>query len=134
MLAAEKGHHRVCDLLCYLLMRRGVKIDLVDNNGKTALMLAAEKGHHRVCNLLIRRGAKIDLADKDRKTALMLAVESGYDEVYRLLKGEGTVINRYSKKALLRPSPISISDRRSATESSPLARNSSVSEVKKSPT
>lgn len=52
-------------------------LNVIDNQGKTALMHAVMKGNESYCRTLINAGADLEIRDKDNKTALMLAVEQG---------------------------------------------------------
>ncbi|XP_048250455.1 ankyrin repeat domain-containing protein 50-like isoform X2 [Haliotis rufescens] len=108
MMAAEKGHRQVCDLL----VREGADVSLVgvDRNnilhmaclgghvdivkyvlsqqdadmngrgqyGRTPLMMAAVKGHRQVFDLLVRKGADVSLVDDDGNNILHMACHGGH--------------------------------------------------------
>ncbi|XP_071111739.1 ankyrin repeat domain-containing protein 50-like [Haliotis cracherodii] len=108
MMAAEKGHRQVFDLL----VREGADVSLVDDNGsnilhvaclgghvdivkyvlsqkvadmngrgqygRTPLMVAAEKGHRQVFDLLVTQGADLSLVDDDRNNILHVACLGGH--------------------------------------------------------
>ena len=85
MLAADKGHERVVELL----LRHGAEVDLQDSGGGTALMSAATNSHERVVELLIRHGAEINLQQRGGLTALMGAAADGHlPNLLRLLAAE----------------------------------------------
>ena len=55
MYAAYKGRKEVCTLL----LDRGAKVDMADEDGWTALMIVAWEGYKEICELLIERGADL---------------------------------------------------------------------------
>ncbi|XP_071111894.1 serine/threonine-protein phosphatase 6 regulatory ankyrin repeat subunit A-like [Haliotis cracherodii] len=108
MMAAEKGHRQVFDLL----MTQGADVSLVDDNrndilhvaclgghvdmvkyvlsqkvadinsrgqyGRTPLMATAEKGHRQVFDLLVTQGADVSLVDENRNNILHVACLGGH--------------------------------------------------------
>ncbi len=64
-----------------LLISKGLKIDLADTNGNTALMLASENGNLNAGKWLLKNGAKLDLKNKEGKTAREIAFENSRIEM-----------------------------------------------------
>ncbi len=93
MYAAYKGRKEVCTLL----LDRGAKVDMADEDGWTALMIVAWEGYKEICELLIERGAKVDIANKDGCIPLMLGAWKGHREVCELLIDKGTKIDTVNK-------------------------------------
>lgn len=54
-------------------IRKGVDVNSLDDNKRTALMLAAYNGHEGIVRLLIEKNADVDLVDGSNRTALMFA-------------------------------------------------------------
>ena len=54
----------------------GAAVDMVDNEGRTALMWACNRGHHECAQALIDAQANLELTNRDGKNALMFACES----------------------------------------------------------
>jgi ankyrin repeat protein len=71
-----------------LLLSLGADVNLVDQNGETALMHAAmvDYGDTRVLDALLAAGARRDLASPDKRTALDLARAWGHTDHVRLLE------------------------------------------------
>ena len=69
-----------------MLLGRGAKVNLQDDEGSTALHAAAYIGHVRIVQLLVRSQAVLDVCDADGETALDWATERGHTEVVELLK------------------------------------------------
>ena len=89
------------------LVEKGVNIDDVDSNGRTALMLASKAGHEEIVEtllsagangsqdshsrggqVLLKEGADPNIRKKDGATALMYASQNGHSDVVQiLLKG-----------------------------------------------
>ncbi|XP_048250649.1 uncharacterized protein LOC124152553 [Haliotis rufescens] len=121
MVAAEKGHRQVFDLL----VTRGAGVSLVDqlrNNilhvaclgghvdmvkyvlsqkvtdinsrgryGRTPVMVAAEKGHRQVFDLLVTQGADVTLVDDGRNNILHVACLGGYVDMIKYVLSQKTV-------------------------------------------
>lgn len=74
MLAAASGHAEIVDLL----LRSGAEINIVDENGQTALILALARGNSEVANLLVSvPGIDVNSKTTQGMTALMYAVDLG---------------------------------------------------------
>ncbi|XP_048250456.1 ankyrin repeat domain-containing protein 50-like [Haliotis rufescens] len=86
MMAAEKGHRQVFDLL----VREGADISLVDAVGDTILHVACLGGHvDKVKYVLSHQVADINGRGQYGRTPLMVAPEKGHRQVFDLLVREG---------------------------------------------
>ncbi|XP_048250653.1 serine/threonine-protein phosphatase 6 regulatory ankyrin repeat subunit B-like, partial [Haliotis rufescens] len=113
MMAAEKGHRQVCDLLVregadvslvgvdrnnilhmaclgghvdivkYVLSKKVADINSRGQYWRTPLMMAAEKGHRQVFDLLVREGADVSLVDDDRNNILNVACIGGHVDIVK---------------------------------------------------
>lgn len=54
-MAAERGHRKICEAV--LDFGQGAYVDILDDEGCTALHLAAKKAHFDTIKMLIRSGA-----------------------------------------------------------------------------
>ncbi|XP_048242032.1 uncharacterized protein LOC125374739 [Haliotis rufescens] len=87
MMAAERGHYEVLDLL----VLEGADLSLTDRNNKDCLMLAFEGGNLSIMKHLL----SLKTFDINRRwgswkqTAVMMAAERGHYDVYDLLVFEG---------------------------------------------
>ena len=77
MKAAGSGHQEVCELL----VSRGCKVDLQNEDGWTALMEAANSGHIPTVIYLIEAGCDHSLRNKDGQSALDFVKEKHSDKV-----------------------------------------------------
>jgi ankyrin repeat protein len=75
--AAAYGHEGVCNLL----ITRGCKADMQDDDGRTALMLAADNGRIPTVIYLIEAGCDHSLRNKEGKSALDFVKEKHSDKV-----------------------------------------------------
>jgi ankyrin repeat protein len=57
------------------LLKKGVDINAINNDGNTALHLAALNGNLEMMNFLLNHGAKFDIKDKNGKNALELITD-----------------------------------------------------------
>jgi CHAT domain-containing protein/ankyrin repeat protein len=64
-----------------LLISKGLKVNLADNEGNTALMLASERANLQAGKWLLENGAKLDLKNKEGKTAQEIAFENSRIEM-----------------------------------------------------
>lgn len=91
ILESKKGNTETVKIL----IDKGVKLDLQDEKGMTALMWASVRGHTdqvkkseehtKIAKMLIDAGAKLDLQDKDDRTALHWTSIHGHAEVAKML-------------------------------------------------
>src|SRR5258705_1796268 len=68
--ASSKGNKNSAKLL---LAQPGIKADVINIDGDTALMAAAEHGHAEIVELLLKAGANVSIIDKRGETATSLA-------------------------------------------------------------
>lgn len=68
-----------------LLAKKGVKVDLKDGIGSTALHYAASNGRARIVQMLIEAGANVNELDNNKVTALNRARFLGNEETIRTL-------------------------------------------------
>jgi ankyrin repeat protein len=68
--ASAKGNKNSVNLL---LAQPGIKLDVIDIDGDTALMAAAEHGHAEIVEMLFEAGANVSITDKRGETATSLA-------------------------------------------------------------
>ena len=110
--AAENGINKAVQFL----LDMGVNIDVVDSNGRTALMLASKAGHEEIVEtllsmrasgsqdghswvgqILLKEGADPNIWNKDGATALMYASHNGHSEVVEILLEGGADPNIQKK-------------------------------------
>lgn len=60
-----------------LLIEKGANVNLVNENGDSALTLAAKKGSGNILWYLLKNGADIDTINKNNDSTLILAIDSG---------------------------------------------------------
>lgn len=75
-------------------LERGIAVDTLDAEGRTALQLASFDGHDEVVKLLLDRGANVNHMDAVGRTSLMFASSGPYAETAKLLIEAGAEINR----------------------------------------
>ncbi|KAF2968399.1 hypothetical protein GQX73_g5137 [Xylaria multiplex] len=80
-----------------LLLERGAKIEVEDEDGQTPLWWAVQKGYKSVVRLLIESGADAKVKDKDGWSVLHLAVENVDGEVVQLLLKNGADVQVKSR-------------------------------------
>lgn len=96
--AAEHGQLSTVDLL----IRKGARLDLQDNNGHTALHRAASRGHTEIVKTLIKAGAPIHTLDLQGKTPVHLAaVNEHLDCVKVLVKEEAEQSESHTQDTFL---------------------------------
>eukprot|EP01040_Poterioochromonas_malhamensis_P014523 gene14523-16080_t len=76
------------DIVAYLISFRGLKINLTNKKGETALMLAAQSGCRSITGLLLQRpDVFLNKQDDVGRTALHWACFNGHDDVAEMLLG-----------------------------------------------
>ena len=88
-LAADMGYGDAIDIF----IQRGVELDIVDNNGNTALIRAAGNGHTAVVDTLLGKEAKLDAKNIFGATPLLEAARHGHVAVASLLLAKGAGID-----------------------------------------
>ena len=73
------------ELVKFFSSEVGVKIDVTDAFGNTALMKASEKGHVEIAEYLINNGSDVNFQNKEGITPLMVAAEKNNFYVFKLL-------------------------------------------------
>ncbi|KAJ8936152.1 hypothetical protein NQ318_010563 [Aromia moschata] len=90
LIASHKGH---LDLVNNLLANHA-RVDVFDNEGRSALHLAAEQGYLPVCDSLLTNKAFINSKSRNGRTALHLAAMNGYIHLVKfLIKDHNAVID-----------------------------------------
>jgi len=67
------------------VIKEGVNINALDEEGRTALMYASFNGFTDILELLIKNGAEVDIADYSGRTALLFASSGPFPETVKLL-------------------------------------------------
>lgn len=68
------------------LLAHGAKVNVCNEEGRTALSFAAEAGNAAMVGLLRQHHADLSVTDRDGKTAADRAAEGGYAEIAELLR------------------------------------------------
>jgi len=92
--AALKG--QVTDVAAHL--KRGVKTDTLDQEGRTPLIYAAFNGNTEIMSILIRNGADVNIADNYGRTALMMASSGPYPMAVKMLLDQKADPNMVDKE------------------------------------
>jgi ankyrin repeat protein len=71
--ASFKGYK---DSVKLLLAQPGIKLDVINIDGDTAIMAAAEHGHAEIVKMLLKAGANVSIIDNRGETATSLAQKS----------------------------------------------------------
>lgn len=79
------------------LHKKGVNIDIEDNEGKTALMLAAQNNNVEMINILLKLNANPDYINKHKRTALQEAAINGNIDAYCAIKRITKIPNNIDK-------------------------------------
>jgi ankyrin repeat protein len=69
-----------------MLLKRGSRIDICDNGGRTALHRAVLEGEIQAVRLLLEHGADVNVRDNSGGTP---SRRRGYHEIVELLSGYG---------------------------------------------
>jgi ankyrin repeat protein len=100
LLAILNGHTKTAQLL----IRRGARQDLADENGRLHLPLAAENGYDLIVRELIRSGGEPNLkSGANEDTPLILAVAKEHEKVIKILLENGAdrdAMNKFGETAL----------------------------------
>jgi len=80
-----------------LAIERGIDVNAVDTEGRSALMLACFNGHTRVIRTLLDQSADPRLRDTEGRSALMYAATIDNLEVVQMLLTAGSEINATDK-------------------------------------
>lgn len=72
--------------LVRLLLEKGANIEIVDKDGRTALMFAVKSGQSQVVKLLLDAGANIDTTDVNGLSALRMAKANYSEDIVELLR------------------------------------------------
>ncbi|XP_059151252.1 uncharacterized protein LOC131937670 [Physella acuta] len=75
-------------------LKRKVEVNLVQQDGWSALMFASKFGHKKIVELLIKHGANVACVDRSGRDALMIASEFGHDTTVQLLLKHGADVTR----------------------------------------
>ena len=100
MLAAVNGRAEVVDIL----IAAKANVNLIDQNGESALMWAARVGNIEIVNSLLNAGADVNLITNHGGTALMCAAVNRHTEVVDILiaaNADVNLINQYGASALM---------------------------------
>ena len=82
------------ELVKFFSTEVGVKIDITDGFGNTALMKASEKGHVEIAEYLIINGANVNFQNKEGVTPLMVAAEKNNFYIFKLLIDQNADISK----------------------------------------
>jgi ankyrin repeat protein len=96
MMAAEIGATKVAKTL---LAAKGVKTDIQNMEGRTALHIAAANNHVGVVKLLLSHKAKLDIRDNKGWTAFLYAARNGHADVLKALKEKKQDMNETTTKS-----------------------------------
>lgn len=90
LIAAHKGHMELVNSL----LTNHSRVDVFDNDGRSALHLAAERGYQSVCDALLSHKAFINSKSRVGRTALHLAALNGYANLVKfLVKDHNAVVD-----------------------------------------
>jgi hypothetical protein len=68
------------------LLERKFNLDVLNSDGKTALMVACEKGNYKLVKMLIKAGADPAIETTDGQTAISMAKKKGSKKIVKYLK------------------------------------------------
>ncbi|NNC95990.1 MAG: ankyrin repeat domain-containing protein [Chitinophagales bacterium] len=80
--AAFKGYTDVARIL----LSKGIKVNVPDNNGSTPLIYATLFGHNEIAKLLFTEGADVHMKDKSGSSALDYARSLENEELLRIFE------------------------------------------------
>lgn len=87
-----KDSHATLDTV-KLLLSRGAKVGMTDENGATALWYAAYHGNSEIITVLLAAGAAPDRANNDGETPLQMAAKEGHEACVAVLLRETVNVN-----------------------------------------
>jgi serine/threonine protein kinase len=76
-----------------LFLAAGMRPDVTDAAGRTALVNAASRGHDQISRKLLSRGADVNARDRGGSTALMEAAQGDHKETAQVLLEGGADVN-----------------------------------------
>ena len=68
-----------------MLIRKGINLNQIDQDGRNALHFASRQGHKDIVQILIEKGIDINQTDNFGQNALHLAFENGKIEIIQIL-------------------------------------------------
>jgi hypothetical protein len=92
--ASARGNKNSVKLL---LAQSGIKLDVIDIDGDTALMAAAERGQAEIVEMLLKAGANLSITDKRGETATSLAQKELEKQQARLRKQQDIISTLQSR-------------------------------------
>ncbi|HKS30580.1 MAG TPA: ankyrin repeat domain-containing protein [Pyrinomonadaceae bacterium] len=87
--AVEEGETGAVELF----LAAGMKPDVLDAGGRTALINAASRGSNNISEKLLRKGANVNAQDNSGSTALMQSALGGHEGTARVLLERGADVN-----------------------------------------
>ena len=75
------------------LLASGVKANVLDKDGTSALAYAAQNGSYEICSMLLDKGAQPNQQANEETVPLELAVQSGNSKLIALLFDRGADVN-----------------------------------------
>tara|TARA_R100001530_G_scaffold135802_2_gene113989 strand:+ start:2423 stop:3061 length:639 start_codon:yes stop_codon:yes gene_type:complete len=81
------------DKIAKLLIDKGAKLNIVDEDGKTPLFIASSSGHVEAAELFLNEGAEINCFNANGMTPLMGSSKNGRTETAKLLIRRGADLN-----------------------------------------
>lgn len=74
-------------------IKRGINVNVTNEDGKTPLILAVEHNHDQAFKQLINAGADVNLKDNYGKTALMYAIKENLNNLIKILIDKGALLD-----------------------------------------
>ena len=79
-------------------LEKGVDVNSVDSNNRTALMLASYNGHESIVQLLLEKKADVNMLDVSDRTALMFAASGPFNATVTALLNADADVNIVDKE------------------------------------
>ena len=92
--ASSKGNKNSAKLL---LAQPGIKLDVINIDGDTALMAAVENGHAEIAEMLLKAGANVSITDKRGETAATFAQKRLERQLAELQKQQDIILKLQSR-------------------------------------